>query len=48
MLANLAVVERWRESGAAPDQLQAYHVTNNRVDMAGLCVLTPRPRRTKT
>jgi Tannase and feruloyl esterase len=30
----MAVMERWRESGIAPDQMQAYHVTNNRVDMA--------------
>lgn len=30
----MAVLERWRESGTAPDQLTAYHVTNNRVDMA--------------
>jgi feruloyl esterase len=30
----MGALERWRESGAAPDQLQAYHVTNNRVDMA--------------
>jgi feruloyl esterase len=28
----LAAVERWRESGTAPDQITAYHVTNNRVD----------------
>jgi feruloyl esterase len=30
----MGALERWRESGVAPDQLQAYHVTNNRVDMA--------------
>jgi feruloyl esterase len=30
----MGALERWRESGAAPDQLQAYHVANNRVDMA--------------
>ena len=29
----VAVLERWRESGAAPDQIVASHVTNNRVDM---------------
>jgi feruloyl esterase len=29
----LAAVERWRESGVAPDQIVASHVTNNRVDM---------------
>jgi feruloyl esterase len=29
----LAAVERWRESGIAPDQMYASHVTNNRVDM---------------
>ena len=35
----MAALERWRESGSAPDQLTAYHVTNNRVDMARpLCV----------
>jgi feruloyl esterase len=28
----LAAMERWRESGTAPDQIPAYHVTNNRVD----------------
>lgn len=26
-------LERWRESGSAPDQIRASHVTNNRVDM---------------
>ena len=30
----MSALERWRESGITPDQLQAYHVTNNRVDMA--------------
>jgi feruloyl esterase len=30
----MAALERWRESGIAPDQLLAYHVANNRVDMA--------------
>jgi feruloyl esterase len=30
----MAALERWRESNMAPDQLPAYHVTNNRVDMA--------------
>ncbi|HEY2379660.1 MAG TPA: tannase/feruloyl esterase family alpha/beta hydrolase [Terriglobia bacterium] len=30
----MGALERWRESGLAPDQMQAYHVTNNRVDMA--------------
>jgi feruloyl esterase len=30
----MGALERWRESGTAPDQLQAYHVTNNQVDMA--------------
>jgi feruloyl esterase len=29
----LAALERWRESGTAPDQIPASHVTNNRVDM---------------
>jgi feruloyl esterase len=29
----LGALERWRESGAAPDQIRASHVTNNRVDM---------------
>jgi len=29
----MAALERWRESGAAPDRLDASHVTNNRVDM---------------
>jgi feruloyl esterase len=29
----MAVMERWREAGAAPDQIVASHVTNNRVDM---------------
>jgi feruloyl esterase len=29
----LAAMERWRESGVAPDRILAFHVTNNRVDM---------------
>jgi feruloyl esterase len=29
----MGALERWRESGVAPDQLTASHVTNNRVDM---------------
>jgi feruloyl esterase len=29
----MGALERWRESGVAPDQLPAYRVTNNRVDM---------------
>ena len=29
----LAAMERWRESGTAPEQIVATHVTNNRVDM---------------
>ncbi len=29
----LAAIERWRESGAAPERIVAAHVTNNRVDM---------------
>ena len=29
----MGVIERWRESGVAPDHLAAAHVTNNRVDM---------------
>jgi feruloyl esterase len=29
----MAALERWRESGVAPDQLTAYRVANNRVDM---------------
>ena len=29
----LAAVERWRESGSAPDMILAAHVTDNRVDM---------------
>jgi feruloyl esterase len=29
----LAAMERWRESGTAPDHMIAAHVTNNRVDM---------------
>jgi feruloyl esterase len=29
----MAALERWRESGTAPDRLDAARVTNNRVDM---------------
>jgi len=29
----MGAVERWRESGVAPDQITAYHVENNRVTM---------------
>jgi feruloyl esterase len=29
----MGALERWRESGIAPDQIVAAHVTNNRVDM---------------
>jgi tannase/feruloyl esterase len=29
----LAALERWRESGVAPDQITAAHVSNNRVDL---------------
>jgi len=29
----IGALERWRESGIAPDQILAEHVTNNRVDM---------------
>jgi feruloyl esterase len=29
----MATLERWRESNAAPDRIDAAHVTNNRVDM---------------
>jgi feruloyl esterase len=29
----VAAMERWRESGVAPDKIIASHVTNNRVDM---------------
>jgi feruloyl esterase len=29
----MAALERWRESGTAPDRLDASRVTNNRVDM---------------
>jgi feruloyl esterase len=29
----IAALERWRESGVAPEQLNASHVTNNQVDM---------------
>jgi feruloyl esterase len=29
----IGALERWRESGSAPDQIMSEHVTNNRVDM---------------
>jgi feruloyl esterase len=29
----MAALERWREAGVAPDRIDAYRVTNNRVDM---------------
>jgi feruloyl esterase len=29
----MAALERWRESGVAPDQIVAAHVSNNRVDL---------------
>ena len=29
----MAALERWREAGVAPDRVEAYRVTNNRVDM---------------
>jgi len=29
----MGALERWRESGAAPAQIIASHVTNNRIDM---------------
>ena len=29
----MSALERWREAGIAPDDITAYHVTNNRVDM---------------
>jgi feruloyl esterase len=38
----LAALERWRESGIAPDQIPAAHVTNNRVDITR--PLCPYPR----
>jgi feruloyl esterase len=38
----LAAMEQWRESGTAPDQILASHVTNNRVDMTRL--LCPYPQ----
>ncbi|HYR88279.1 MAG TPA: tannase/feruloyl esterase family alpha/beta hydrolase [Terriglobia bacterium] len=35
----MAALERWRESGIAPESITAYHVTNNKVDMTRpLCV----------
>ena len=30
---KMAVIERWREAGAAPDSIVAAHVTNGQVDM---------------
>jgi feruloyl esterase len=30
----MAAIERWKESNVAPDQLPAYRVSNNRVDMS--------------
>jgi feruloyl esterase len=30
----MAVLERWRESGDAPDRITANRITNNRVDMS--------------
>ena len=30
----MSALERWRESGIAPEQLPAYHVSDNRVDMS--------------
>jgi feruloyl esterase len=30
----MGALERWKESNVAPEQLEAFHVTNNRVDMA--------------
>jgi len=30
----MSALERWREAGIAPEQLPAYHVTDNRVDMS--------------
>ena len=38
----MAALERWRESGTAPDRLDASRVTNNRVDMTR--PLCPYPR----
>ena len=29
----VGAIERWRESGTAPDQISAAHVAGNRVDM---------------
>jgi feruloyl esterase len=31
---KMAVVERWRESGTAPEQIVANHVSGNNVDMS--------------
>lgn len=39
---GMAVLERWRESGIAPDQIIATHVTNGRVDMTR--PLCPHPQ----
>jgi feruloyl esterase len=30
---KMAVMERWREAGKAPEQIVAAHVTNGQVDM---------------
>jgi feruloyl esterase len=30
----MSVMERWRESGIAPDRIEAWHVSNNAVDMS--------------
>jgi len=40
----LAAVDRWRESGVAPDSILAAHVTDNRVDMTR--PLCPYPQAT--
>jgi feruloyl esterase len=29
----MAALERWRESGIAPNQVEAVHIANNRVNM---------------
>ncbi len=39
---GMAVLERWRETGIAPDQIIATHVTDNRVDMTR--PLCPHPQ----
>jgi feruloyl esterase len=31
---KMAAIERWRESGTAPEQIMAYHVAGNTVDMS--------------